>query len=96
MAFSYGTDMLTGKNKKQKNMVAGNKSRQITHLPNTSRSILLGPGSSDSKESTCNAEDLGSIPGSERSLKEGKTTYSSIHAWIPMDRGAWWAAVQGS
>ena len=30
------------------------------------------PGSSDSKESTCKAEDPGSIPGSERSLGEGK------------------------
>ena len=30
------------------------------------------PGSSDSKESTCNAEDLGSIPGLGRSPGEGK------------------------
>ena len=29
------------------------------------------PGGSDSKESTCNAEDLGSIPGLGRSLGEG-------------------------
>ena len=29
-------------------------------------------------------------------LEEGMTTHSSIHAWrIPMDRGAWWAAVHG-
>ena len=29
------------------------------------------PGGSDGKESTCNAEDLGSIPGLERSLGGG-------------------------
>ena len=30
------------------------------------------PGDSDGKESTCNAGDLGSIPGLGRSLAEGK------------------------
>ena len=30
------------------------------------------PGGSDSKESACNAEDLGSIPRLERSPGEGK------------------------
>ena len=30
------------------------------------------PGGSDSKESTCNSGDLGSIPGLGRSLGEGK------------------------
>ena len=29
------------------------------------------PGGSEGKESACNAEDLGSIPGSGRSLGEG-------------------------
>ena len=29
------------------------------------------PGGSDGKESTCNARDLGLIPGSERSPGEG-------------------------
>ena len=34
--------------------------------------FLLGfPGGSDSKESACNAGDLGSIPGSGRSSGEG-------------------------
>ena len=29
-------------------------------------------------------------------LEEGMATHSSILAWrIPMDRGAWWAAVHG-
>ena len=33
------------------------------------------------KESACNAGDLGSIPGSERSLEEEMATHSSILAW---------------
>ena len=39
------------------------------------------PGGSDSKESTCNAGDLGSIHGLEDALKEGMATHSSILAW---------------
>jgi len=40
--------------------------------------------------------DAGSIPGSERSPGGGMATDSSVLAWrIPMDRGAWWAVVQG-
>ena len=32
----------------------------------------------------------------EDPLEEGMVTHSSIFAWrIPMDRGAWWATVQG-
>ena len=38
-------------------------------------------GSSDGKESTCNTEDLGLIPGSERSLEKGMATHSSIFVW---------------
>ena len=34
--------------------------------------------------------------GWEDPLEKGKATHSSILAWrIPMDRGAWWATVQG-
>ena len=36
------------------------------------------PGGSDGKESACNAEDWGSIPGLGRSLGEGTATCSSI------------------
>ena len=44
--------------------------------------VFLGfPGGSDSKESARNAGDLGSIPGSGRSLKKGMATHSSILAW---------------
>ena len=44
--------------------------------------LSLGfPGSSDGKESTCNAGDLGSILGREDPLEKGMATYSSILAW---------------
>ena len=44
--------------------------------------VLLGfPWGSAGKESTCNAGDLGSIPGLGRSLEKGKATHSSILAW---------------
>ena len=36
------------------------------------------PGSSAGKEYTCNAEDLGSIPGLGDPLEKGQTTYSNI------------------
>ena len=39
------------------------------------------PGSSPSKESTCNAGDPGSIPESGRSGGEGQATHSSIHGF---------------
>ena len=42
---------------------------------------LVFPGGSAGKESTCNAGDLGSIPGLGRSLEKGKATHSSILAW---------------
>ena len=38
-------------------------------------------GSSDGKESACNAGNLGSIPGLEVPLEEGLATHSSILAW---------------
>ena len=39
------------------------------------------PGGSDSKESDCNAGDLGSIPRLKDSLERGMATHSSILAW---------------
>ena len=54
------------------------------------------PGSSDGKESACNAEDPGLIPGSGRSPGERNgipLQYSCLEN--PMDRGAWWATVHG-
>ena len=54
------------------------------------------PGVSDSKESTCNTGDQGSIPGSGRSPGEGNgypLQYSCMEN--SMDRGAWWGTVHG-
>ena len=54
------------------------------------------PSGSDGKESDCSAGDLGSVPESERSPGEGKGNplqYSCLEN--SMDRGAWWATVQG-
>ena len=51
---------------------------------------------SDSKESACNAGDVGSIPGLERSPGEGNgdpPQYSCLEN--SMDRGAWQATVHG-
>ena len=54
------------------------------------------PGGSDGRESTCNAGDLGSIPGFGRSLEASTATHSSILASrIPMDKGTWWATIHG-
>ena len=53
-------------------------------------------GSSDSKESACNAGNLGSVPGLGRSSGEGNGNplqYSCLEN--PMDRGAWCATVHG-
>ena len=54
------------------------------------------PGGSDGKESVCNAGDMGSIPGSGRSPKEGHGNplqYSCLEN--SMDKGAWQATVHG-
>ena len=54
------------------------------------------PCSSVSKESACNAGDLGLIPGLGRYPGEGNANplqYSCLEN--PTDRGAWWATVQG-
>ena len=54
------------------------------------------PGDSDGKESACNAGDLGSVPGSERSPGEGNgylVQYSCLENSI--DRGAWQTTVHG-
>ena len=55
------------------------------------RGFLDGP---DSKESACNAADMGLIPGSERAPREGNG-YPFRYCCLQnsMDRGAWWATV---
>ena len=58
--------------------------------------ILDFPRGSEVKVSACNAEDLGSIPGSGRSPGEGNGNplqYSCLEN--PMDGRAWWATVHG-
>ena len=58
--------------------------------------ILRFSGGSDCKESTCNAEDPGSIPGTVRSpgVKNGDALqYSCLEN--PMDRGDWQAIGHG-
>ena len=65
-------------------------------MPKTSGNYLGFTQSSVGKESTCNAGDLGSIPGSGRSPGEGNGNplqYSCLEN--PMDRGAWQATVPG-
>ena len=54
------------------------------------------PGVSDGKESTCNAEDPGSTPGSGRS--PGKWNGYPLQYSCqgnPMDRGTWWVTIHG-
>ena len=54
------------------------------------------PGGSDSKESTCNARDMGSIPGLGRFPGGGNGNplqYSCLEN--PMDGEAWQAAIHG-
>ena len=59
--------------------------------------VFLGfPGGSDDKESSCNAGDLGSVPGLGRSLGEGDgypLQYSGLEN--STDRGVWQATVHG-
>ena len=58
--------------------------------------VYKSPGGSDGKESSCNVGDLGSIPGSGRSLggRHGNPLqYSCLGN--PMDKGAWRATVHG-
>ena len=54
------------------------------------------PGGSDGKESACNAEDPGLIPGSGKYTGEengNPLQYSCLEN--PTDGGAWWALVRG-
>ena len=54
------------------------------------------PGGSDSRESSCNTGDLGSVPGLGRSPGEGNSSplqYSGLES--PHGRKSWWATVHG-
>ena len=51
---------------------------------------------SDGRESTCNARDPGSIPGSGISEGEGNGyLFQCSCLETSTDRGAWWTTVQG-
>ena len=73
----------------------GMKSEEAGELNQVSILGVLGfPGDSAGKESTCNAGDLGSIPGSGRSPGEGNGNplqYSCLEN--PKDGGAWQVTV---
>ena len=65
-------------------------------LYDTTMLLTSFPGSSDGEESTCSAGDLGSIPGSGRSLGEGNgkpLQYSCLEN--PTDGEAWQTTVHG-
>ena len=69
---------------------------QELSFSSSSPKFLDFPGSSDGKESACNAGNVGSIPGSGRSPGEGNSNplqYSCLEN--SMDRGAWQATVHG-
>ena len=60
------------------------------------RRFLGFSGGSDSKESACNAGDLGLIPGWGRSIREGNGNplqYPCLEN--PMNKGVWWDTVHG-
>ena len=77
-----------------------NKCPPWTPLTNINTELLISTigflGGSDSKEFACKARDLGSIPGSERSPREGND-YPLQHSCLKsfMDGGAWRATVHG-
>ena len=59
------------------------------------RELLGLPGGLAGKESSCNAGDPGSIPGSGSCPGEGKSNPLQYSWRVPMDRGAWRAAGHG-
>ena len=61
----------------------------MTRLNKIIQTTTRLPGGSDGKESACSARDLDFIPGSERSLGEGKGNPLPCLENC-MDRGAWW------
>ena len=70
-----------------------------TRRPLEFRRVIMSKGFPwwlSTKESTCQAGDPGSIPGSRRSPKKemaNPVQYSRLGN--PMDRGTWWATVHG-
>ena len=68
----------------------------MNELPSYSYALHSCRGQTAGKEPTCNAGDMGSIPGSGRSPGEGSGNplqYSGLGNHV--DRGAWKATVHG-
>ena len=64
--------------------------------PRNNIQLLLRSCGSDGKESVCSAGDLGSIPGSGRSLEGGNGNHFSILAWrIPWTEEPGWLQSMG-
>ena len=65
-------------------------------MKETISKVKRQPSEWENKESTCNAGDLGSIPGSGRSPGEGNGNplqYSGLKS--PIDKEAWQATIHG-
>ena len=74
----------------------GGRVIQINMYIPHSKTYLDLPGVSNGKESTCNAGDLGLIPGLGRFPGGGNgNPLPNSCLGNPMDRGAWWATVPG-
>ena len=67
----------------------------IFWLQNVYKFMQGFPGGSDSKESTCNAADPGSMPGLGSSPGERNSYTLQSYLENPTDRGAWLAIVHG-
>ena len=78
----------------EQNLYSTIRSFLFFHLECAFMLVMDFPCCSEVKASTCNMGDLGSIPGSGRSLGEGNGNplqYSCLEN--PMDKEAWWATV---
>ena len=74
----------------------------LSFLPNDNGISIISenggdfPGGSDSKEATCNAGNVGLIPGSGRSPgEENGSPLQDSCLENPLERGAWWATAHG-
>ena len=68
----------------------------FSFLPPLFICAIIFPGGSDDKNLPATRETWVRSLGWEDPLEEGMATHSNILAWrIPMDRGAWQAAVHG-
>ena len=83
-------------------LLPGLMGQRLSTNPSTKQVILVYNNhqdfsdGSDGKESTCDAGDPGSVPGSGKPPEEGNG-YPLQCSWLEnlMDKGVWWAAVLG-